>query len=337
MGASIQDVAEQAGVSIATVSRTFTLPDKVLPETRKKVLEAARELDYTISRSASALKSGKSSRIAFLTGGELDSWYDSHVLAGLNSILHDEGYDIPFYAVSDVQERHAFFSDMSIKRNADAVMVVSFQISHTEADKLATTGIPLLGINTEPIPEFSATVGIDETSSMELVVNHLANQGHRSIAYICLDPDTESFKWNGRARLQAFLSSCSKLGDQVEPTVIHAPKNETRADYALSQLSRMNRPPTAVICMNDEYALPLIFCMQRSGWTVPRDMSVVGFDDSTYAREIGLTTIHQDPYEMGRSAATTLLGLLDGQEPSESVQIQPSFLAVRSTTAPPKH
>lgn len=336
MGASIQDVAEQAGVSIATVSRTFTLPDKVLPETRRKVLDAAQDLDYTISRSASALKSGKSSRIAFLTGGELDSWYDSHVLAGLNSVLHDAGYDIALYAVSDVRERHAFFSDMSIKRNADAVMVVSFQISHTEADKLATTGIPLLGINTEPLPEFSATVGIDETSGMKLVVNHLVEQGHRRIAYVCLDPDTESFKWNGRARLQAFLSACARLDDRVVTTVIHAPKDDTRADYALSQLAGMDERPTAVICMNDEYALPLVFCMQRSGWMVPRDVSVVGFDDSTYAREVGLTTIHQDPYEMGRSAATTLLGLLAGKEPAESVQIQPSFLAVRSTTAPPE-
>ena len=337
MGASIQDVADRAGVSIATVSRTFTLPDKVLPQTREKVLKVAQDLDYTISRSASALKSGKSARIALLTGGELDSWYDSHVLAGLNSILHDAGYDIALYAVSDEQERHAFFSDMSIKRNADAVLVVSFQIPCTEADKLATTGIPLIGINTEPIPEFSATIGIDETSCMELVINHLVNLGHRKIAYVCLDPETEHFKWNGQARLRAFRSICSKLGDRVNPTVVYAPKDDTRADFALSQLARLDQHPTAIICMNDEYALPLLFCMQRSGYTIPRDVSVAGFDDSTYAHEIGLTTIHQDPYEMGKSSAQTLLKLLEGENPDMNMQIQPSFLAVRNTTAPPEH
>ena len=89
--------------------------------------------------------------------------------------------------------------------------------------------------------------------------------------------------------------------------------------------------------MNDEYALPLLFCMQRSGYTIPRDVSVAGFDDSTYAHEIGLTTIHQDPYEMGKSSAQTLLKLLEGENPDMNMQIQPSFLAVRNTTAPPEH
>ena len=124
MGVSIRDVAKRAGVSIATVSRTFTIPQKVTPLTRQKVIKAAKELDFTISRSASSLKSGRSFRLAFLTGGEIESWYDSNILSGLNSILHDAGYDIALYTVSDISQRKAFFSDMSIKRNADAVLVV---------------------------------------------------------------------------------------------------------------------------------------------------------------------------------------------------------------------
>ena len=85
--------------------------------------------------------------------------------------------------------------------------------------------------------------------------------------------------------------------------------------------------------MNDEYAIPLIFRMQQSGWSIPEDISVVGFDDSTYAQEIGLTTVHQDPKEMGRATARILLKLLSGATITNSVQVEPSFLIIRNTVA----
>lgn len=333
MGVSIRDVAKRAGVSIATVSRTFTIPQKVTPLTRNKVIKAAKELDFTISRSASSLKSGRSFRLAFLTGGEIESWYDSNILSGLNSILHDAGYDIALYTVSDISQRKAFFSDMSIKRNADAVLVVSFQIAKDEAEGFKATKIPLLGINTDPMEEFTASIVIDNAKSMKLIIEYLAKLGHKNIAYLCVDPDLENFRWNGKARLNGFFEACRSVSAEIHPTIIYAPKDHNRADSAFSQLACMPNKPTAIVCMNDEYAIPLIFRMQQSGWSIPEDISVVGFDDSTYAQEIGLTTVHQDPKEMGRATARILLKLLSGATITNSVQVEPSFLIVRNTVA----
>ena len=97
-----QDVANKAGVSAATVSRTFAHPDKVLQETREKVMIAARELGFTISRSASALKSQQSFRIAVLISEPVANWFNSHICGALNDVLQPEGYDICTYYIPDV-------------------------------------------------------------------------------------------------------------------------------------------------------------------------------------------------------------------------------------------
>lgn len=95
MKASIQAVAAEAGVSISTVSRTFAKPNLVLPETRSKVMAAAEKLDYRISRSAAALKTGQSFRVALLMSDPISTWFNSNTYAGLDSVLHPAGYDIP--------------------------------------------------------------------------------------------------------------------------------------------------------------------------------------------------------------------------------------------------
>lgn len=109
MKSSIQDVAQLAHVSISTVSRSFTRPDLVSKATRDKVMKAADELNFSISRSAAALKTGRALRIAVLISGRLNLWFSSSIMEGLNESFHDEGYDISIYQMSSAEERRAFF------------------------------------------------------------------------------------------------------------------------------------------------------------------------------------------------------------------------------------
>ena len=102
MATSIQDVAREAGVSISTVSRSFTRPDLVSAKTRERVLAIADKLNFSLSRSAAALKSGRSLRIAVLMSGHIRLWFTASVIEGLNEVLHTQGYDI-----SDFQHRGA--------------------------------------------------------------------------------------------------------------------------------------------------------------------------------------------------------------------------------------
>ena len=162
MKASIQAVAAEAGVSISTVSRTFAKPNLVLPETRSKVMAAAEKLDYRISRSAAALKTGQSFRVALLMSDPISTWFNSNTYAGLDSVLHPAGYDISIFEMADAHDRHEFFATLPGRRNVDAVIVNSFNIVPEEVEKLSNMKVPIVGINIPSINGFNATVSIDD-------------------------------------------------------------------------------------------------------------------------------------------------------------------------------
>ena len=183
MKASVNDVAERAGVSVSTVSRAFTRPELVSERTRKKVLQVADELNFSVSRSAVALKRGQTFRIALLAGGHID-WFSARILEGLNSVLHDTGYDFSIYAITHDEERARFFEQLPVRRNADAIIVSSFNLSPDETDRLHAMGIPIVGINVASPGEFDASIGIDDTTAIQILVRHLVALGHRRIAYL---------------------------------------------------------------------------------------------------------------------------------------------------------
>ena len=140
MATSIQDVAREAGVSISTVSRSFTRPDLVSAKTRERVLAIADKLNFSLSRSAAALKSGRSLRIAVLMSGHIRLWFTASVIEGLNEVLHTQGYDISVFQISSIEERKEFFEMLPVRRNADAVIVASFDIDNNEIAQLASVG-----------------------------------------------------------------------------------------------------------------------------------------------------------------------------------------------------
>lgn len=192
---TIYDVAVRAGVSVATVSRTFAKPDIVTEATRKKVIEAANELDFAISRSATALKSKHTFRIAMLTGEAIATWFDSNLYKGLTEVLQTHGYDVSLYGIADTEQRMSFFDELPLRRNVDAVIVASFNVTMEEISNLQGMGVPLIGVNVPHNEGFNATVSIDNAKSMRMVINHLHALGHRRIAYICTDASRRR-RWN---------------------------------------------------------------------------------------------------------------------------------------------
>ena len=161
--AGIRDVAKVAGVSISTVSRAFTRPELVSERTRRKVLSAADKLDFNISRSATALKTGQAYRVALLMNEEITSWFNTEVFAGINDILHDAGYDISLFQHIDTAEnRKEFFTTLPVRRNVDAVFVNSFSIDPYEVEQLKRIHVPIIGINTPSTSNFDASVSIND-------------------------------------------------------------------------------------------------------------------------------------------------------------------------------
>ena len=144
--ATINDVALTAGVSTFTASRALRGKDHVAAATRDKVLKAAKELNYTASRSAAALASGRTNRIAMLARERLAGWFMGELFDGLYDELSRARYDLTVYRAGSVEERAEFFTRLPANRNADALIVSGFSATDEEADTLASMGMPIVSV-----------------------------------------------------------------------------------------------------------------------------------------------------------------------------------------------
>lgn len=334
--ADIHDVAKAAGVSISTVSRAFTRPDMVSEKTRRKVLDAAARLEYNISRSAGALKAGQTYRVALLMNEEITSWFNTEVFAGVESVMHHAGYDISlFQHIDTAQTRRDFFTHLPIRRNVDAVIVASFAIDPHEVEQIRRMHVPIVGINTPSRDGLDASIGIDDEDGMFRAAQHLIKLGHRNIAYVCSAP-AESMDASIDARGRGFNRACETASAQhpLHWRTVTIPRGPAFGDSAVAALLALDTFPDAICCQMDMIAIPTLLKLARYGQRSPQDYSIIGFDDSVYADVIGLTTMRQDPYTMGRSAAAKVLQLIAGHAldtPHETVEAQ---LMLRSTDAP---
>ncbi|MBT1177752.1 LacI family DNA-binding transcriptional regulator [Bifidobacterium callimiconis] len=325
MQATIQDVAAKAGVSISTVSRAFTRPDMVSERTRAKVMRVADELDFNISRSAATLKSGRTNRVALLMNDSITSWFNAAALAGLESVLHPAGYDIALFPNIDTARiRQRFFETLPIRRNVDAVFVASFAIDPHEVEQLKRAQVPIIGINTPDIDGFDASVSIDDEQGMLMAAQHLIKLGHRHLAYVCAEA-VPTLSSSIDKREQGFRRACETAqanGIDLDWHVIAVPRDQSALaaisspqalSTILSRLLALDTFPDAICCQADVIAIPLMLRLERYGKRTPRDYSIIGFDDSTYADVLGLTTIRQDPQTMGADAARKALRLIAGK------------------------
>lgn len=331
--AGIREVAEAAGVSISTVSRAFTRPDLVSEKTRDKVLETADRLDFNISRSATALKSGQSYRVALLMNEEITSWFNTQVFAGIDSVMHDAGYDVSLYQHIDTAEnRREFFMTLPVRRNVDAVFVASFAIDGAEVDQLKRTNVPIIGINTPSTEGFDGSISIDDEDGMFTAAQHLINLGHKHIVYTCSAP-AESIHSSIDARGRGFIRACeaAQATRDLDWEVLTVPRGTEFVESTLAALLALDDFPDAICCQMDMMAIPLVLRLGQYGHETPRDYSIIGFDDSSYADTVNLTTMRQNPKEMGRIAAQKALTLIKGEtleNPHETVK---AHLVLRGT------
>lgn len=234
--------------------------------------------------------------------------------------------------MSSIEERREFFDMLPVRRNVDAVIVISFDIDANEIDQLKSVNVPIIGINSS-LPEergFSAAVRIDDKQGSELAARHLMTLGHRDIAYIRTNREV-TLHFSVQGRFESFMACCQANG--VEPRVLVTDESKNNISKVVTQLLSLDHMPTAIACQEDGIAVPLLFQLERNGFTVPNDISIIGYDDSIYARDLGLTTVRQTPVEMAQEAARMTLDLIEERPLDEPFKTFPAQLIVRSTTA----
>ncbi|AXG83025.1 LacI family transcriptional regulator [Streptomyces paludis] len=328
------DVAERAGVSVSTVSRTLRGLPSVSADTRDRVERAAHELSFAISRSASSLVTGRTGRIAVL-GPRLESWFLGAVLAGVHTVLRETGYDLLVYSVTDLAERRAFFDRLPARRNADALLVTSFDLTPEEHAGLDALGMPVVLVS-QYAPD-RPSVYVDDAAGARQGVRHLVNLGHRRIAFVQPRDDT-GFSWSSRARLTGYRQALEAAGIPYDDALVRRPAQHVRRELSgtIGAFMSLPEPPTAIFADSDEVAVQLISALRAAHLDVPGDMSVMGFDDHQLAEWLDLSTVAQPAREIGGAAARLACAIIEsatGDERTRHVEF-PTSVVARGSTAP---
>jgi LacI family transcriptional regulator len=331
--ATIIDVAREAGVSYATVSRVINNKAHVKPEKREAVLDAMRRLGYVVNRRARSLASGRSLVIGLLVQS-LDSSWMGAVLRGIDEELEAAGYELMLYTTHRRRHREAVLVEAITSGMTDGLLLLIPQDPAAYLATLRAQRFPFVLVDHLGVDEEGPSVQVTNSSGARAAVEYLAGLGHRRVGFITGVLAMPS----ARARLAAFEETAAALGlDQDGELVAEGDFGFTSGYEAADRLLSLPDRPTAIFASNDVMALAVMSVAGHRGLRVPEDLSVIGFDDiaESATAHPPLTTIRQPLEQMGRSAARLLLQQIEAPElPPERV-ILPTELVVRGSCQPP--
>jgi DNA-binding LacI/PurR family transcriptional regulator len=301
-------------------------------------------LDFAVSRTASALASGRLGRIGVLVSGPLSSWFNSSVLEAVYATLRAAGHELVIYRALDAVDRADFFAALPARRNVDALIVASFALRPEECNRLVELSVPIVYLNQRVAA--NASVFIDDIAAAAGGTRHLINLGHRRIAYVTTR-ELEQFSFSATSRFLGVRQATERHSEVnpddrvLEPAriVVDAVGGGPEVgQLAVGQLLSSEQLPSAVVAESDEVAMSLIPALQRAGLRVPADVSVLGFDDNALAPLFDLTTIAQPVAELGRCAAEVALTLSsDGLDALDQLHRElGTQLVLRGSTAVPR-
>lgn len=327
------DVAERAGVSTSTVSRTLRGLSTVSPEVRARVEEAARELNFAVSRQAASLVTGRTGNVAVLVP-TLNAWFMGSALSSLAPLLRAAGMELNVYVIPDMAERTSFFERLPARRNADALLVFSFDLTDEETARLDNLGMPVIYVSQHV--DGRPSVYVDDVAGALHGTRHLLNLGHRRIAFV-QTVGASGFSFSSNERLLGYQQALTEAGVPLDDDLVVAtPVGDKRSiAEAAGKLLSLREPPTAIFAEQDEVAVAVIWTLRKTWIAVPERISVLGFDDQPLADWFDLSTVAQSPSDIGRAAGELALRLIDDSAAEhERHVVLPTHVIPRATTAP---
>jgi LacI family transcriptional regulator len=333
-GVTLRDVARAANVHPATVSRALSGGARSLvnDETAQRIQEIANELGYRPNAIARGLKTRQSSTVGVLIP-DLTNPLFSGIVRGIQDCLERSGYT-PLIANTDndpVRERKNF--EVMTDHRVDGFITATATLEHELLSEFARQ-LPLVLVNRRLEDAALPAVAVDDRAAIGLAVKHLISLGHRHIAHLA-GPQSLS---TGRQRLLGFREAMNSAGVEASDSLVRVSDgyNEASGAKACSSLLDARGDVTAIIAANDLLALGCYDVLAKRGLSCPRDISILGFNDMPFASRFSpaLTTIHVPHRELGRTAASLLLDLLQAPEAGARQILLPASLVVRDSTAP---
>jgi LacI family transcriptional regulator len=327
---TIGDVAAQAGVSIATVSKVINGRYGVAPATLQRVQAVIDELGYESSLVARSLRSRRTNVLGIVVA-DIEP-FSAELLKGAGAAIRERGYELIVYSGSGHGKDNSGWERRYISRLGGTLTDGIILVTPTVVD--VDDGTPVVAVDPHTGPSSLPSVHSDNLAGAITATRHLLELGHRRIGFLAGRPDLES----ARQRERGYCRALSDAGLPVDPNLIRVGDYELEmSQEPARQLLSLDDRPTAVFAANDLSAMQTVHVARMLGLEVPRDVSVVGFDNipESAVIEPPLTTIDQSIQEMGRRAVELLIAVIEGETGLTQQVTLPTRLVVRQSTGVP--
>jgi len=323
---TIQDVAKKAGVSVSTVSRVLNGKSDVASETQERILAVIDHLGYATNLAARSMRSRKKNLLGLIMP-DIAYPFAIEVMKGVNRAIAESEFDLLVYTTGDVRKSGRASHErkyVSLLTNSisDGVILVAPVAEELNVDAPIVSIDPLASN-----PNFPSVHATNYDGALE-AMDYLIGLGHRRIGFITGRAELES----ANRRLKGYRDALEKAGIGVDEQLI-APGDYTTETGVNSarQLLALEKPPTAIFASNDQMAVGVYQVAEELGVKIPDDLSVVGFDNITESKYLGLTTVDQFISEMGYVATQMLIKIINGVALEEQTYRMQTKLVIRTS------
>lgn len=325
---SIKDIAKAAGVSPSTVSRALHHHPRISEETATRIRRLAQEMGYSPSLPARSLVTRHTATIGLVITYASDPFLGRLVI-GVEETAQAQGYSV-FLRSSyrDADLERDVIRDF-YERRVTGIVVTGSQIDAGYLQLCERFPVPVVLIN---CPDYPFSVSADNQKGARQATEHLVELGHRRIAYVA-NPHSRGTDLD---RFTGYKMVLSRKGISFDEGLVVEGDGTLRGGVrAIQQLLALSPPPTAILCFNDMMAMGAVHALSRESRRVPRDCSVIGFDDLEQAAYYcpPLTTVRQPSYRLGQAAMSMMLQLIESGVAPQG-DLLPTELVVRETTGP---
>ena len=325
---TIYDIAKAADVSIATVSRVFNEKGRVKESTREKVLAVANKMGYHPQVFAQGLARKKKNSIMMFVP-IISNHFFMEVLSAIQDKLSEKNFELNIVHITSDEDPFKQV-EYQIKRQwADGYLFVSLHFESSKWETLQKFNVPISVID-DSNPFFDS-VNVDNKEGSYMATNYFIKKGFRRIANLSALPESVPVK----ERLSGYKKALSESGIDFDPTLVKRGDDMSRDGFtelsgyqAMHKILKLEPLPQACVCASDIKAIGAMKAMKEAGISLP----LIGYDNLTIAEYVGLSTVHQPIYEMGKMATERLISRIDEPKTKSKTKIYKPELVIRSSS-----
>ena len=331
MTVTIYDVAREANVSMATVSRVVNGNQNVKPATRKKVLDVIERLEYRPNAVARGLASKKTTSVGVIIP-DISNNLNAELARGIEDIATMYRYNIILANSDQNEEKELSLLDTMLGKQVDGIVMMSEEVTESIRRAIEACPVPIVLAGSTCETEAIASVNIEYYNAAKEAVQRFIDNGHSRIAFVS---GPLQYTVNGQHKLVAYKDALAQAGIELdEALIVEGDGSYDDGLESWATLATLETPPTAIFVGNDELAIGLVHGIQDSGKTVPGDVEIISFENSKLARMVRpqLTSVVLPLYDIGAVAMRLLTKFMNKEETDEQHVILPYRLEQRDSS-----